>query len=273
MDEYEDKLNWHEAFQDAVKMEFAAYKEVLEFEFEEQLTVQALQIDAVIIKKRPEVKLELNIGRIFKGVNVIEYKSPDDYFSIKDYYKVFGYVYLYLNLNKDAELSDITLTIVESRHPKALLDFLRGRGLKVEERGAGITAVLGEAFPVQIVEMKKLSSSENKWFSELRTDLSLEDAERVSEQFTDKENITFASAFYSVVAKANSKIFMEVWKMKYPTMEEMFEKSGLTKIWETRGEEKILSLFKQGYTVDQVEKIMLDKKSSRKGSTSGNKSV
>ncbi len=38
---------------------------------------------------------ELNIGRIFRKYNIIEYKSPVDYLGIDDFYKVYGYLGFY----------------------------------------------------------------------------------------------------------------------------------------------------------------------------------
>ncbi|MDR1636953.1 MAG: hypothetical protein LBR93_06415 [Treponema sp.] len=53
-----------------------------------------------IVKKAPELVIEKNIARIFKRINVLEYKSPEDYFSVYDFYKVLSYAYLYAALNK-----------------------------------------------------------------------------------------------------------------------------------------------------------------------------
>ena len=50
-----------------------------------------MQIDIVIIKKLRERKIHKKIGHIFRGHNLIEYKSPDDWLSANDFYKVWGY--------------------------------------------------------------------------------------------------------------------------------------------------------------------------------------
>ncbi|MDR0759045.1 MAG: hypothetical protein LBF74_02920, partial [Treponema sp.] len=93
-------IPWHPAFVQAIKLELEPYKDVLEFLTEYQLTSEPLEIDVVIVKKNPELIIKKNIARIFKGVNILEYKSPDDYFSIQDFYKVLSYGYLYAALNK-----------------------------------------------------------------------------------------------------------------------------------------------------------------------------
>ncbi|MDR2483260.1 MAG: hypothetical protein LBD08_06475 [Treponema sp.] len=63
------------------------YRSCPEFETEHQLTAEPLRIDLLIIKKKPEIIIKKNIGAIFRQVNVIEFKSPDDYISVDDFYK------------------------------------------------------------------------------------------------------------------------------------------------------------------------------------------
>lgn len=50
-----------------------------------------MRIDLLIIKKDPDVQIPQNIGQIFRTHNVVSYKSPDDYLSINDFYKAYGY--------------------------------------------------------------------------------------------------------------------------------------------------------------------------------------
>ena len=54
-----------------------------------------MAIDILIIKNTEGYKVKKNIGRIFRKYNIIEYKSPDDYLSIDDFYKVYGYTCFY----------------------------------------------------------------------------------------------------------------------------------------------------------------------------------
>ncbi|MDR3182318.1 MAG: hypothetical protein LBT89_05235, partial [Planctomycetaceae bacterium] len=82
-----ERIAWHPAFVQAIQLELADYKDVLEYESEYQLTSEPLKIDVLIIKKRSNVVIKKNIGQIFKQCNVVEYKSPDDRFTIWDYHK------------------------------------------------------------------------------------------------------------------------------------------------------------------------------------------
>ena len=90
-----DKLYWHEAFYVALQVEFHDYRDVLSFENEHQLSKEALIMDVLVVKKEKAVRIEKNIGRIFRAHNIFEYKSETDYLSVADYNKVLGYALLY----------------------------------------------------------------------------------------------------------------------------------------------------------------------------------
>jgi hypothetical protein len=82
-----ERINWHQAFYGALHLELDEYRSCLEFETEHQLTAEPLRIDVLIIKKKPEIIIRKNIGVIFRQDNVIEFKIPDDYISVDDFYK------------------------------------------------------------------------------------------------------------------------------------------------------------------------------------------
>jgi hypothetical protein len=89
------RISWHTAFVEALQMKLEAYRDALEFHSEYQLTSELLKIDCVVIKKEKNLVIKKNIATIFKEWNIIEYKSLDDYVSVNDFYKVYGYACLY----------------------------------------------------------------------------------------------------------------------------------------------------------------------------------
>ena len=98
MEEHKQKthmLQWHPAFYAGIQIELEAEAENLSFENEHQLGTKPKEIDILIIKKDREIPIRKNIGRIFRKHNIIEYKSPADYLSIDDFYKVYGYACFY----------------------------------------------------------------------------------------------------------------------------------------------------------------------------------
>ena len=54
----------------------------------------------LIIEKRKGVQIQNEIGKIFRGHNIIEYKSPDDGMTIDDFFKTLGYAFLYIGLGE-----------------------------------------------------------------------------------------------------------------------------------------------------------------------------
>lgn len=88
----------YSSFYSALQLEFEKDLNKLEFINEFQLSKEPLRIDVHIIKKIKDDILFNEIGNIFRKYNLVEYKSPDDYLSVEDYYKVHGYGCLYQSL-------------------------------------------------------------------------------------------------------------------------------------------------------------------------------
>jgi hypothetical protein len=99
------------------------YRDSLRFEFEHLLNSEPLKIDVVIIKKEREAVIDNPIGAIFRGVNIVEYKSPADYLSVDDFHKVGAYARLYSVLNKK-DTANMSVTFVTTAHPRRLLEYL-----------------------------------------------------------------------------------------------------------------------------------------------------
>ena len=62
----ENKTQWHPAFTGAIHMEFRENKNDLEFQSEVVLNTMPLRVDMILIKKKKEVALKNEIGKIFK---------------------------------------------------------------------------------------------------------------------------------------------------------------------------------------------------------------
>ena len=180
-------LQWHPAFYAGLQIEFEKEKDKLIFENEHNLSSKPLQVDVLIIKKQVGEKIKKNIGQIFRGCNIIEYKSPTDYLSIDDYYKVYAYTCLYkadTGMTDEVKLEEMTMTLASKRYPKKLIKHLKeNRNLQVEKQGAGIYYVNGEIFPVQIIVTKELSKEENFWLRSMTNDLTKEEAEELVQKY------------------------------------------------------------------------------------------
>jgi len=225
-------------------MELDAYKDVLEFCPECPLTSEPLQIDCVIIKKTKNVTIDKNIAAIFRTWNLLEYKSPDDYVSTADFYKVYGYACLYASFN-NIPITEMTVTFIESHYPEKLLEHLKKvRGYTVEETGPGIYNISGDILPIQIIDSRRLSAEENLWLKSLSNRLDISGFSLISEEISRLGKAVRIAAYLDVIARANAGTMKEVIQMSNAlTIEQVFEDVGWIAKWEARGgEQKALKI-------------------------------
>jgi len=232
------RISWHPAFVEALQMELREYRDVLEFHPEYQLTSEPLRIDCVVIKKAKDAVIKKNIAVIFKEWNLLEYKDPDDYVSIADFYKVYGYACLYASFNK-VPITSLTISFVESRYPRKLLDHLKNeRGYKVAKSGLGIYTVSGDILPIQVIESRKLSSEENLWLKSLSKELSYAEFSHVNDEIERQGKEARLGAYLYVIAGANDATMKEEMKMRKNKFFQVLEEAGWTAEMEARGEER-----------------------------------
>ena len=229
MEKEQDHISWHPAFVEALQLELEDYRDHLEFFPEYQLSSEPLKIDCVVIKKAKGVEIKKNIAAIFRGVNIVEYKSPGDYVSVSDFYKVYGYACLYAYLNK-TQITDMTISFVESRNPRRLLAHLRKiRGYTVEESQKGIYTVSGDILPIQIIDSRWLEAEENLWLRGLGRGLNTAMVVSVVNAAALKPKDTRLDAYIDVVFRANNEVLEELIRMSNSakTLEEVLESTGI----------------------------------------------
>jgi hypothetical protein len=165
---YPARAGWHPAFVQALRLELELYRKLLRFQAEYQLTSEPLRADLIVIKKRKNLLIEKNIAAGFRLHNIIEYKSPGDYISVSDFYRVCSYASLYISQTGIDE-TDLGISFVSSRHPRKLISCLENiRGNTVEEKSPGIYSVKGNAAAIQIVDTRRLPEGDNLWLKGLR---------------------------------------------------------------------------------------------------------
>ena len=234
------KIPWHTAFVAAIQLELEVYQDSLEFYPEYQLTTEPLRIDCVVIKKAANVKIDKNFAAIFREANLLEFKSPDDYVSVADFYKVYGYACQYVYM-KNTSITNLTISFIESHFPEKLIDHLiNSRGYKVEETSQGIYTVKGDILPIQVIDSRKLSANENLWLKGLSNKLEPSAVLKISAA-AKKHGITaLIRAYLNAIAHANFQAIEEAISMSTAaqSLDEVFERTGLAARWEARAEER-----------------------------------
>ena len=154
----EQVLQWHPGFQAVIQIELQEDSEYLQFEKEYNLTEKPLMIDTLIIKLEKGHRIKKSIGKIFRRYNIVEYKSPTDYISINDFYKVMAYACVFqANTEKMLERppDEITVTFAANRYPKKMVRFLKDRyQVQVVKAAAGIYHMHGLMFATQLVPFR-----------------------------------------------------------------------------------------------------------------------
>jgi len=262
-------IQWHPAFFEAIQLELDEYRHALQFIYDYQLTSGPQRIDVLIIKKTVNVPIKKNIATIFRKVNLVEYKSPDDHLSVKDFYKVYGYACQYIQLkdNKETDISELTLSFVESHYPQELIRHLtEQRNFIVEESHPGIYNVKGDIVPIQLIDSRKLSAEENLWLKELDNRLNPQRIQRLTEEVWRLGKEARIAAYIDAIMRANRKSLQEAFKMSEnaATLEEILDEIGFIAKWEARGvaigeakgkEEIARNMLRSGFPAGQVAEL------------------
>ena len=248
------RLQWHSGFSAALRVELEDELDELCIEDEHMLSKKPMQIDVLVVKKKGEQPIRKNIGRIFRKHNIIEYKSPEDYLSINDFYKVYGYTCFYQSETKrvkDIPPEEITMTFICNHYPQKLLEHLKKfKGIEVEKQEAGLYYLLGDSFPIQKVIVKELSKEENYWLQNLRCNLKTgEEIQEVVRRYEQVKHKAYYSDVMNLIVRANQKQ-MEEEKNMCEALNELFAEE--LKEADLRGRKEGR---KEGRSVGQIEKL------------------
>jgi hypothetical protein len=197
-------IDWHAPFNEALRDELIDYEQYLTFKSEHTLTTGSLQIDVLVIKNPAEIPINKNIGRIFKKINIFEYKSPSDNLSLVDFERVHAYAWLYTTLHgSEVDATDITLSFVVYHFPREILKFCnKRRPTTVTETSSGVYVVDGADFPIQFIVVPKVDASINFTLDKLRTNLKAIDLLELIHYAAERERIR---AILTAVLTANSE--------------------------------------------------------------------
>lgn len=213
----ETRTQWHPAFCAAIRLELIENKADLDYENEYNLNTKPIQMDLLVIKKSRDIEIKNEIGKIFRGHNIMEYKSPEDSLNVDTYVKVVGYACLYKASEVhvgDIDLDDITLTLVRAGKPRELLKWFEKNDYEVREVYKGIYYVeRAGSFPIQVIVSGRLSPENQKWLTALSSKLKQKEAERIvlqSESLTQKDAKLYADSVLQATIKANKAVFRKI---------------------------------------------------------------
>ncbi|HBA51091.1 MAG TPA: hypothetical protein DCZ91_25480 [Lachnospiraceae bacterium] len=211
------KIQWHPGFVAAMNLEFEDNRGALIFEKEYNLNTRPLEIDLLVIKKEPGVQMVNEIGKLFRGHNIVEYKSPEDHMDIDAFYKANAYGCLYKAYGESVNerpADDITISIIRDAKPEGLFRYFKEHNIRVENPYAGIYYVLDAVlFQTQIVVGRELSQKEHTWIKALSDRVQKQEMRELLERvhsLKQKLDRELADSVLEVSIGANWKIVEEL---------------------------------------------------------------
>ena len=208
-------IQWHPGFYGAAELEFLSNKGDLEFQREFNLSKEPIRMDLLIIKKLADVRIENELGHIFKKYNVAEFKSPDDALSIDDYYKTVGYACLYKGLGETVDqipANELTISIFRESYPREMFEAMKNLGMEIKEQYPGIYYISGKQalFDTQIVVTKQLDKETHRILRILSKHVREEEVRAFVEkavQMSEPGDRNNVDAVLQVSVSANKEIF------------------------------------------------------------------
>lgn len=208
----ENNIDWHSGHYAAMELEFLENEADLTYETEHQLNHEPLRIDLLVIKKNRDIKIANELGAVFRGYNIMEYKSEDDSLSIDTVFKVNAYALLYKAYGKELDeikINDVTVTLTRLRYPREAIKALISQGYTVENKSAGIYMITGKAIlPTQVIVISQLDEILHFWITKLRKSITKDQLMQVlieSRKLTQKQIELYIRPYISVLADANKK--------------------------------------------------------------------
>lgn len=210
-------IQWHPGFVSAMNLELKANREDLIFEKEYNLNIMPLKVDLLIIRKNLNVNIDNEIGKIFKGHNLIEYKNPKDNLNIDTFYKVMGYASLYKSYGKTLDsikADDVTISLVRDVKPKGLFKYFDEHQYPVSKPYRGIYYINeGVLFPAQIIITEELEWEAHRWLRSLSSKIEKRHMKELLEnirQLSGKYDKELADSVLEVSIRANIQMIEEL---------------------------------------------------------------
>ena len=211
------KIQWHPGFVAAMNLEFAKDRERLIFEKEYNLNTKPLEIALLVIRKDSSVRISNEIGSLFKGHNIMEYKSPEDGLDIDDFYKAGAYASLYKSYGRTTDAvkaDDVTVSLVREAKPEGLFRYFKEHSYPVSNPYRGIYYIEGKVlFPTQIIVTKELEEESHIWLgalSERMKKQSMVNLLKSVDRLTEKADKEFADSVLEVSIEANKQLIEEL---------------------------------------------------------------
>jgi len=159
------------AFCDALKIELATTDINTGYKPNDCMYMQPVAAFLLAVIKSPDIKIQNDIGKIFKGHNIIDYTFFDKTLNTGHFYKSLAYTSLYKASSLEDDIikaGDVTATLVSRNMPQQLFDNLKESGITIEKSEKGIYQIKNMMpFSIQVIVRHEIEENEQDWLKSL----------------------------------------------------------------------------------------------------------
>ena len=202
--------DWHSWMDALLHIVLHRYPVTIEREF--LLGSQPPRADFLILMEQEIVDLGLEIFRIFREHNIIEFKAPDDELNESVLWKCIGYAGFYMSI-KRLSPGQVTLTLIRDAKPRRFFEEMKDY-IHAEKGKQGIYQIQNwqVPFPIQVIVTSELTGPEYAGFRSISKKPSVEDVElmlRKHKQEVDPELIGYYRAYWNVSVRLTGSALEE----------------------------------------------------------------
>lgn len=177
------RSDWHAGFEALLRIEMHKYADLVQISTEEEIGEVPPRTDFVILVEKEKIEWEKAIFRIFRKINILEYKNPHDALNRRVIRKVCGYANLYIGVAEhegDRPENQVTISIFRAVKNPELFDEMEKDGTLIRDAVPGIYHVEGYTnLPFQIIITGELKGEEYAAYRALTDRADETDVERV----------------------------------------------------------------------------------------------
>ena len=179
------RSDWHAGFEALLRIETHKYADRVHIRTEEEIGEVPPRTDYVILVEDEEVDLEKAIFRVFRKINILEYKNPHDSLNERVLRKVCGYANMYIGIAEhegERPAEQVTVSIFRAAKNPEMFQKMEKEGTLVRDGTPGIYHVKGYTnLPFQIIITGELKGAEYAAYRALTDKADEADVERIIE--------------------------------------------------------------------------------------------
>lgn len=156
---------------DALKIELATTDTNTGYKPDDCMYMKPVATYLLAILKSPDIEIQNDIGKIFKGHNLLDYTYISGKPDTDHFYKLIAYASLYKASGIEDDLikaDDVTVTLVSQHTPEQLFNDLKRLGITYEKTEDGIYQLKGSMlFRTQVIVFTEMGANEQEWLKSL----------------------------------------------------------------------------------------------------------